>query len=181
MLYARSASECRLYIDLTPCECGARTLDPGHHLRSEPDGSLSAIYEGDCPGCGRSRQFVFTLDPRLPPPPPAFGGPDPSRIICPGQFMQESIEAARRAHTDPTGLTPRQRASSQANLEYAVAALAEVMKFIPAGADAVPAGAFTSREGRNLYDTEPGRFRGYRLQAVIEAYQELLDRHRAGT
>jgi hypothetical protein len=40
----------------------------------------------------------------------------------------------------------------------------------------VPAGAFTSAEGRALYGGEPGRFRRARLAAVLTAYREALAR-----
>jgi hypothetical protein len=179
MLLARSAPECRLYIDLHPCVCGATLFDVRHHLRSEPDGSLAAVYGGDCPQCGLPRLFVFTLDPATPPAPPAFGGPAASRIICPGQFALVSDDASRRAHADPAGLSPTDHRASRANLELALAAIEEVVKFIPAGADAVPPEAFTSIEGQRLYASEPQRFRRYRLEAVADAYRQLIDAHTA--
>jgi hypothetical protein len=160
MLIARSAPECRLYIDLNPCSCGEWSFDVRHTLRSGPDGALIAVYEGACPRCGLPRRFEFALDPATPPPPPAYGGPRPSRIICPGQFALVADHASR--------------ASGRDALARAIAAQQEVIKFIPAGADEVPAEAFTSWEGRALYAREPGRFRRYRLEAVAEAYRDAL-------
>jgi len=177
MLLARSAPECRLYIDLNPCLCGMASFGVRHHLRTEPDGLLAAVYEGTCPQCGLPRLFVFTLDPALPPAPPAFGGPTPSRIICPGQFALVSDDASSRAHVDPAGLSPAEHRASRANLALALAAIEEVVKFIPAGADAVPPEAFTSMAGQQLYAVEPQRFQRYRLTAVAEAYRELLNAH----
>jgi hypothetical protein len=159
MLVARSAPECRLYIDLNPCSCGEAAFDVRHALRTGSGGGLVAVYEGPCGRCGLPRRFTFDLDPATPPPPPAFGGPRPSRIICPGQFALEADRAASSADLVPAGATPPRRAQSRAALARALAAQQEVLKFVPQDADEVPAGAFTSWEGRALYAREPGRFR----------------------
>jgi hypothetical protein len=174
MLVARSAPECRLYIDLHPCSCGQASLDVRHSLRTGPDGSLVAHYEGICTRCGELRVFDFALDPATPPTPPAYGGGQPSRIICPGQFALVADAAARSADLQPVGLTATGRARGRARLAQALAAQEEIVKFIPAGADAVPAQAFFSAEGAALYAREPGRFRQLRLEAVAEAYRDAL-------
>jgi hypothetical protein len=108
-----------------------------------------------------------------PPPPPAYGGPQPSQIICPGQFALVADRAAASAELVPAEL-PRERLLRS---REALAAQEEILKVIPAGADAVPAEAFTSWEGRQLYAAEPGRFRRYRLEAVATAYREALTDH----
>jgi hypothetical protein len=174
MLVARSAPECRLYLDLHPCSCGEVSFPVRHTLHTGPGGALLARYEGNCPHCGRPRRFEFALDPAVPPAPPAFGGPQPSLIICPGQFALVADRAARSAELVPTGLTRARHTQGRALLAQALAAQEEVVKFIPAGADAVPDEAFVSPEGRALYAREPGRFRRYRLAAVAEAYREAL-------
>ena len=63
MLVARSAPECRLYIDLNPCSCGEVAFDVRHALRTGPDGDLVAVYEGACGRCGLPRRFTFALAP----------------------------------------------------------------------------------------------------------------------
>jgi hypothetical protein len=173
MLVARSAPECRLYISLHPCSCDETTLPVRHTLRSAGD-DLLAVYQGDCPRCGLPRQFTFVLDAAVPPPPPAFGGATPSRIICPGQFAIAADDAARATPLSAAGLTPTQREYGRDALAYALAAQAEVLKFVPDGQDAVPAAAFTSPEGQALYAAEPGRFRRSRLSAVADAYRDAL-------
>jgi hypothetical protein len=174
MLVARSAPECRLYIDLNPCSCGETAFDVRHTLRTGPDGGLVAVYEGWCARCGLPRRFTFALDPATPPPPPAYGGTAPSQIICPGQFALVADQAAASAELVPAGMPPARRARGREALARALAAQQEVLKFIPAGADEVPAGAFTSWEGRALYAQEPGRFRRARLEAVASAYRDAL-------
>ncbi|GIH16549.1 hypothetical protein [Rugosimonospora africana] len=173
MLIARSAPECRLYIDLHACSCGEAAVDVRHRLRTGTDGSLDAVYEGQCPRCGLPRRFEFTLDPATPPPPPAFGGPTPSRIICPGQFALVADRQARSAPLRPTA-DPRQRARGRAAIARALAAQEEVAKFIPPGGFAVPGDAFTSADGLALYRREPDRFTADRLAAVTETYREVL-------
>jgi hypothetical protein len=177
MLIARSAPECRLYMDLHPCSCGETAVDVSRSLRTGPDGMLLAEYEGPCQRCGLPRKFVFTLDPTVPPPPPAYGGHRPSQIICPGQFAMVADLMARSAVLEPDVLDDRARARSRQTLAQALAAQEEVAKFIPTGADAVPADAFTSPEGAALYASERGRFDRFRLSAVEAAYREALAAH----
>jgi hypothetical protein len=164
---------------LHPCSCGDATFAGDHRLESGDDDELIAVYQGPCPNCGLERRFAFLLDPELPPPPPAYGGPSPSAIICPGQFALRADESASSVPAvDGADGSGGARAAAEARrvLGEAVAAQAEVLKFIPADADAVPAEAFTSAEGRALYGDEPGRFRRVRLAAVLEVYQDALSR-----
>jgi hypothetical protein len=156
-------------MDLHPCSCGTADFGANHKLRPG-GGALVAVYAGTCRGCGLPRLFEFVLAPRTPPPPPAFGGDEPSQIICPGQF---ALLADREARAASTTDAVRRRAA----LDLAVAAHAEVAKFVPAGAGAVPAAAFTSRAGAALYAADPGRFDADRLAVVADAYRRALAGH----
>src|SRR2546430_2506164 len=124
MLVARSAPECRLYLDLHPCSCGATAFPVRHVLRPGEGDALEAVYEGDCASCGLPRRFVFELDPATPPPPPAYGGPQPSRIICPGQFLPVAAPAAGSAVLDPASFGAPGRAAPHPALSPAPAATA---------------------------------------------------------
>jgi len=139
-----------------------------------PSGDLVAAYTGVCPGCGQERRFEFVLDERTPPMPPAYGGDEPSQIICPGQFALVAANAARSAPPEATGLSEDERRRAAARLAMALAAQEEVLKFVPDGATVVPPDRFTSTEGWALYESEPGRFRRDRLAAVAEAYRSML-------
>jgi hypothetical protein len=167
MLVARSSPECHLYIALHPCPCGDPGPRPEHRLEAQGP-ALVAVYEATCPGCGRSRRFEFALDDELPPPAPAFGGAAPSTIICPGQFLAHADRLASAVPADPAGDDARGR------LAEAIAALDEVLKAIPAGADAVPADACFSVTGHRLYLAEPDRFRRARLEAVRAAHRQAI-------
>lgn len=175
MLIARSSPECRLYMDLHACSCGETGFEAGHVLREDPEGHLVAVYRGMCPRCGLPRQFTFRLDEAVPPPPPAFGGPAASRIICPGEFLLVADQAASSLPLIPEHSTDPERAErARIALATAVAALEEVLKFIPDGASSVPETAFTSSAGRATYAREPGRFSRSRLEATIAAHRAAL-------
>lgn len=178
MLVARSSPECHLYMELRPCACGEARFAPASRTESRGE-DLVAVYDGACPRCGAARRFEFVLDPELPPPPPAFGGASPSRIICPGEFLRAAAAAAAVVPASTAGLSAQQRLAARLQLERAVAAMREVLKFVPAGEDRVPTSALTSSDGRRAYLAEPGRFRTLRLAAVLEAYEQGLARYAA--
>lgn len=154
---ARSAYECRLYIELNPHGCGESTFHARSGVNRTKHG-LVATYEGACPRCTTPRRFDFILDDHPTPPAPAYGGPSPSTLIDPGQFMIAAQEAA----------------AADDQLATAVAALDEVIKFIPPGQDRVPASAFTSVQGKAAYQSEPARFERVRLGAVLAQYRDGL-------
>jgi hypothetical protein len=171
-LIARSSAECHLYMALNHCPCGEGAAPAEHTVVQGTDG-LVAQYRGQCAKCGRARAFNFALDPEVSPV-DAFGGGKPSRLICPGQFALHADRLAARWPADRSGLTDAQRAQAEDDLAWATRALEEVLKFVPAGGDAVPADAFTSAAGRATLAAEPGRFRKIRLQARLDAYRQLL-------
>lgn len=173
MLVARSSPECHLYIELHPCACGERALETRHHLVALDDG-LGAIYEGTCARCGMARRFEFVLDPEIPPG-DKFGGSRPSSILDAGQYLAVADDASKRVPADAANLDDDQRRTAHWWMTRAVNALEEVIKAIPAGADAVPEAAMFSELGKQVYAREPGRFRGARLTAVLHVYRELRD------
>lgn len=161
-------------MDLNPCRCGELEFEPRHWLEQHGE-HLVTTYEGECPGCGATRRFEFQLASDMPPAPPTFGGEQASQLIDPGQFLWVAEQFASSVPADPAELTPSEsREEAQEALETAVAAVEEVLKFIPDGADSVPEETFTAPEGWMLYHQEPGRFQRYRLEAILEAYREGL-------
>lgn len=172
MLVSRSSPECHLYIQLHPCDCGERELATEHKLVSG-DAGLVARYAGTCGKCGRQRTFDFLLDPDIPPA-DAYGGPRPSKIVCPGEWALHSDQLASRWPAAVDAIRPGDAGRARDDLAWAIRALEEVVKFIPDGADAVPATAFLSASGRAIYADEPGRFRALRLNARLSAYRQLL-------
>lgn len=173
MLVARAMAECHLYMDLHPCErCGEPDFPWNLHVAGELHGQRTSAYEGECPTCGTGRRFEFVvLGPNIPPP--TLGGPEPSTIIDPGEFYEMAALTAAAAVL-PADPSPEQIGDAYDAAADAAASTEEVLKFIPAGADAVPAEAFTSERGRAVRDADPSRFGRNRLEGLLaERRQEF--------
>lgn len=160
-------------MDLHPCRCGELDFEPRHSEQQRGD-TVVATYEGECPNCGAARRFEFVVD-AVPPPWPAYGGDEPSQIIDPGQFLWVAEQFAKSVPADPADLNADEDLDEAVEaMAVAVAAVEEVLKFIPDGADAVPESAFTAPEGWMVYQQEPGRFRRDRLETRLAAYRRGL-------
>ncbi|MFV2019628.1 hypothetical protein [Micromonospora sp. LOL_023] len=177
---ARSSAEARLYVELQPCDCGEARFAPQVEVVALADGDLATRYHGTCPSCGAEREFLMRL-PAEPGPATgssyggfSYGGPEPSQLIDPGQWLAAADRYADLVPADSAVLDPAQLRRATAALSRAVAALDEVRKFIPADADQVPVDAFTSDTGRRLHRREPDRFRRDRLTALRDTYAGLL-------
>lgn len=181
-LVARSSPECRLYIHNTPHTCGERAF-PAKARIDRTERRMIATYEGPCPKCAKPRKFEFLLDAETPPPAPAYGGAKPSTLIDAGQFMKAADDAAKQVPESPAGLTPEQLLLGREQMAEAAAAVEEVLKFIPPGQDKVPASAFFTGAGQDVYAREVGRFTRTRLESVLETYRTAVrafDRAKAG-
>ncbi|MFE7934946.1 hypothetical protein ACFU6S_40745 [Streptomyces sp. NPDC057456] len=173
MLRARSSLEAHLYMDLHPCECGSSDFVRRHRLEQRGDG-IVAVYEGPCSQCGRNRNFAFLMADEIPPPPPAFGGPEPSEIIDPGEFSGVGHDVSARAGLQMLNSPESEHHKYRGAMAYALAASEEVLKFIPPGQDAVPASAFTSEAGRARYEQDPGKFDRDILEMDIDLTRKIL-------
>jgi hypothetical protein len=169
MLIARSSPECHLYIQLHPCSCGEVRGLTQHRLESREE-ALIAVYEGHCAGCARPRRFEFALDPEIPAT-DKFGGTKCSQILDAGQFLAVADAAARAVASDANRMDDISRQRARSLLLRAVAALEEVLKFIPPKGDRVPVASLQSAAGKELYMAEPGRFRRSRLETVLGVYR----------
>jgi hypothetical protein len=176
LLLARTNREAHLHMDLHPCRCGDRTR-PLDSAVLDLDGALASRYSGTCPGCGRHREFLFRLPDELPAPRPGtvvFGTGGPSELLDPGEWLWVADRYAASVPADAGRLGPDRVGPARRAMAYAEAAMGEVLAFVPAGADAVPAEAFRSERGRAVYGAEPGRFSSARLEVVRETYREIL-------
>ncbi|MEV8378404.1 hypothetical protein AB0P21_37040 [Kribbella sp. NPDC056861] len=165
---ARTSDEAYVYLDLTPCgDCGATETEWEHGL-AQVEGELVAAYSGTCEKCSTAREYLFRLPAREHAgADPNFGGAEPSVLVDPGQWLDVADQLMSVVPTDDP-------AAAGIMTRFAVAAVAEVLKFVPAGADAVPADRFWTEAGRRVYDLQPGRFRRDRLQVVLETYEGRL-------
>ena len=127
------------------------------------DGVLCSRYTGSCRRCGRRREFTFRLPEEISlpvGPDVTFGGPEPSELLDPGEWLMVADLAAKGA-------------ADASDLTLAAAATEEALKFIPEGADQVPPEAIRSVDGQQIYAEDPGRFRRRRLEVVAATYREL--------
>lgn len=174
MLVSRSTEESHLYMHLHPCECGEAEFEWHEHGLVQREDRLVSVYSGECGRCGRPRRFEFGLLPEPSPPPPALGGPTPSAIIDPGEFLHTGRVLAGSVPDDPAELSDDEFHGAYDTLAFALASLEEVLKFIPGGAEVVPATSIRSRVGRQLYGESPELFTRARLDATRDAYRRRL-------
>lgn len=177
---ARSSHEAHVFMDLHPCpSCGQTRFNRSSTVIGLPDGDLASRYAGDCPDCGTAREFVF----RLPPRPEdvggefAYGGAEASQLLDAGEWLAVADRLASSTPAQAPGLTPAQRRAARTRITHAAAAVAEVVKFVPAGRDQVPTSALWTDLGRVVHAREPGRFRTDRLAAVARAYRSLASQY----
>ncbi len=174
---ARTNEEAHLYMDLHPCECGEIQFPRSSSVVETAEGGLASRYTGTCPQDGARREFTFRLPQRLAAPPGdgavSYGGAEPSELIDPGEWLSIADAYARNVPADTVSLAAEGLAQARSMLSRAVAAIDEVLKFIPAGDDRVPERAFVTDRGRAAYAKEPGRFRRPRLEAVRSTYANI--------
>jgi hypothetical protein len=173
---ARTNAEAHLYMDLRPCGCGEVRFPRASSVITTPDGEPAGRYAGICPQDGAAREFLFRMPERLLPPSPGtvrYGGPEPSELIDPGEWLSVADACARSVPADTAALAADDLATARTMLTHAAAAVDEVLKFIPAGAERVPEEAFGSERGRAVFAKEPGRFRRPRLEAVRDTYRSI--------
>ena len=175
---ARTPAEAHLFMDLHPCEvCGEEQFDRTAAV-VVVDGDLASRYTGVCPQCGNPREFTFRLPDETPmpdPDEPSFGDARPSELLDAGEWLWVADDLARRIPAEPDGMDSDERRRARHDIRTAAAAVAEARKFVPPGADAVPADVLWSPTGRAVHEEEPGRFDAQRLQVVEGVYRELAD------
>ncbi|MFI6761340.1 hypothetical protein ACIBF5_19605 [Micromonospora sp. NPDC050417] len=173
---ARSEDEAQLYLDLHPCErCQAADTDWQTAL-SQDDGAPVRRYHGVCRRCQAAREFIFRLPerPTLPGDDDLvfLGGPEPSQLFDAGEWRLISDAGIREGGAPPdTGsVTERRHAFA-----LGVAALAEVLKFIPDDGDEVPDSAFWTPHGRAAYEQKPARFTREYLERWLDDFQDEFE------
>lgn len=148
-------------MDFRPCEgCGERGFS-GRSALVLVEGELCSQYTGACRRCGLPREFTFRVPEEVRPRlerDVTFGGPEPSELLDPGEWLLVADLTAAGGADD-------------SDLMVAAAAVDEALKFIPEGADQVPPEAIRSSEGRQVYAQDPGRFSRRRLAAVAATYR----------
>lgn len=182
---ARTASEALLYLETVPCEvCGQLRTQWRFATLLAVDGIAAERYVGVCEECGTDRDHVFAAgaDPTPGPTTTRFGGPPASELLDAVQWLDIATEAETAAGDAEyyAGSTADGRQDQRASLEYAREAVVEAMKFLPDGADEVPAGEVFSERGRQVLATEPEMLTRGWMESMHRAYVELLAELDAG-
>jgi hypothetical protein len=174
---ARTGHEAQLHMDLTPCPCGEHSFDRTSVVITLPDGDLGRRYAGTCPSCGAGREFTYRL-PAVPLESPrfAYGGAEPSRLLDAAQWLWVSDWYLRSVPPGAEDLPPDQRRIARARLMAAIAAIDEVVKFIPANGDTVPEWAVWTPLGRTVREADGQRLSAGTLAAARSAYVQALEK-----
>ncbi|TQS43827.1 hypothetical protein [Cryptosporangium phraense] len=174
---ARTSTEAHLFMDLRPCDCG-ETASSWSSSVIELGDDLGSRYSGTCPSCGTEREFVFRLPDDIVLPvvgQVVYGDGAPSELLDPGEWLWVADRYAGAVPAQAAALDAEGRQEVRSRISAAIAAMDEVLAFVPAGADEVPAESFWSDLGRSVRDEEPGRFARDRLQVIRDTYQRILE------
>ena len=177
--YARTYDEVNLYMSLRPCVCGETEFEEQTSERIRLGALQAERFDCYCLGCARLREFTFQMSDR--PREVSFEvrfGPDdePSRLIDAGEWLAVSqlYGAAATGVLDEGGIeSADELAAVYYTLTSAIAALDEVVKFIPDDVDVVPEGAFWTPGGRAVWEADRSPFTRESLAAGRE---RLVDR-----
>lgn len=170
---ARSAWECHLFMQQQACRCGEIGFQVAQHALLVRDGVRLWQYDAACAGCGTSRQFEFRAPVGPVPAYPAFGGSSPSQLLDAGQFLRIATMVADQIPADPADLPARDVDEAYQAISIAVAAVEEVLKFIPAGHTRVPRDALWEMQSLVEHDARPDRFVRRQLMAILGAYRQV--------
>jgi hypothetical protein len=177
-LLARTSTEAHLYLDLHPCECGESSLPWASSVIELDEEDLGSRYDGPCPSCGTHREFTFRLPAELVLPKPGqivYGDSTPSELLDPGEWMWVADRYSGSVKADTSGLDEAERLQARMRVSAAAAAMDEVLKFVPIGADWVPPEMFRTEVGRAMYDDMSGRFDRPRLEVVRDTYRQIIE------
>jgi hypothetical protein len=176
VLDVRSHNEAMLFVILRDCEaCGALARDITDELRVD-DGTLLSEYTCVCRECGNIDSFEFRLpehDPQAGRGGVVYGGDDPSTIIDAGEWLDAAERIASGGPAEPDGI---EREAAALAMTGAAAAVHEVLKFIPPGADRVPPTAIWTERGQERFARDPLRMRRAGLEVLEKVYRESAER-----
>jgi hypothetical protein len=162
-------------MQLHPCGCGEQAFPWTRHTQAQADDGVATVYEGHCPRCGQPRSFIF-LVPAAFVPPPAFGAGSPSEIVDPSEFLRLAEGATRDVPAALGALSAEPREAALDAVDVAIAAIDEVLKFVPPGARGVPRELFLTDAGRAAFDARPARYGVEQLAATRRYYDDLRAR-----
>jgi uncharacterized protein YjbI with pentapeptide repeats len=172
----RSITELRFAAGLHPCPgCGGREVGEMNTYLSA--GRYFAVVS--CPDCRLSRKLSFRM--RSHPPAPsleryALGGSEPSSVIRPVQFVEELDRVVAGVVWEPESLAPVTWRANLHAIHQAATCIVELLKFVPNGADSVPATAL-DEAGRADALARPQKYQRAWLEAELDRYRDVFARH----
>lgn len=168
----RTVREIDFFISLEDCpHCGQR-VDPWP-LRYVHQG-IGATKYGPCPKCAGALWFAFNTygDPRQGASDWDTLGTGPSEIIPPRKFIGEILRVDPRVRPDPSALGLIEWRTSRDHLNRVWTCLRELAKFLPAGADEIPA---ETSEETTYRDQHRERYSRAWIERMTAEYQHISD------
>jgi hypothetical protein len=179
---ARTFTEAELYLAYKPCRvCGLAALKVRAFTYEKVGGYELDVIDTVCRNCGDEDEHPVRLPLRQVESTGGhlrYGGPEPSELFDPGDWLL--LAAAVLADVPQEGLeelTADQRRNYRNLVDAALSAVEEALKFLGDGEAAVPADAFWSDAGHELYLEQPESFRRDRLIEQLHHHQNLLRRY----
>jgi hypothetical protein len=178
VIRARTYSEAREYMRLAMAtgDCTGSDLsirDVASILEGEEWATTFAV---DCSRCRAHREFTFITDPAPEDAPGGliYGhGPQPSRLIDAGEWyviFSTYLWSTRAKQAEYGGALPDLDTVETVLgwIEGALAAIDEILKFMPSGQNQVPESALWTDRGRAAYDECQDQFSRAVLERCIE-------------
>jgi hypothetical protein len=140
------------------------------------DGVSIERYVGRCAQCGTEREAEFATPDGTDEPTTRFGGVRPSALLDAAEWLEAATLAETAAgEAEDVAETPAEAARiRRSRWQYARDAVAEAMKFLPAGGDRVPEDAVFSELGRQVLAVDPVRLTRDWMVAMRDGYETLL-------
>jgi len=168
----RSSDEMRFWVSLQPCpSCGGRSYRE-EDMRLGHDAEFWTM-NGSCLLCDTKFSYRFrSNDPVVVCPFFEIGGPNPSEIISPQQFVAELEVLLPQLPEDPTPLEPKAWARAHDRVYRALTCVVELLKFLPKGANEIPQ-ALLDPQRLDEVDSRPERFQRAWLTALRERLNDI--------
>ncbi|UBU18567.1 hypothetical protein [Nonomuraea gerenzanensis] len=164
---ARSLVEAHVYLDLAVSGGSAQAS-----VTETPDGWLVRAGGLEVPVPYEAEQAARRTGTTF--------GTGVSELLDPGQwtligatYASRALEGALFFTADPSP-DPGRFQAVVADWSYAADALAEALKFLPDGAEALPPETFWTELGRSARDAEPERFTRAKLESDLAFYRQSL-------
>lgn len=172
MLTARTLAEAQVYLSvMAAADDAPDAVEPPETTRTEGEEAWTVSSGvGEVQVLYRTEDQARTLGERF--------GLGVSLLLDAGAWVSLASVWARRAQDadlEYTGQPGQNRKRVELNWEFARDGMAEALKFLPAGADEIPADAFWTELGTRVHERNPGLFTRANLTEDYEFYRDTLD------